>query len=189
MKYCMILVVVLTGCEVQTANRENAIHPEIANKAEAVQVANKENAVHVERKAVHVEKDALHVEKDALHVEKDAVGHVEKGAVNVEKGAISLTGTVQSGAVSLPVNVQSGAVQMPLTANVADGAVKFNLSVNVAEGAIVVKGLEPGAIQTKFETPWWAWVIMGLLGVGWLVTKFRKHTRSKEISSVWDVFF
>jgi hypothetical protein len=191
MRYLIILVIVLTSCEIQTRVAENkdSIHPEIANKADAVQVANKENAVHVEKEAVHVEKDALHVEKDALHVEKDAVGHIEKGAVNVEQGAVSLQGTVQSGAVQLPVNVQTGAIQMPLTANVADGAVKLNLELKIEPGAIVVRGVEQGAIQTQIETPWWAYVIMAVLGVGWLITKFRKHTRSKEISSVWDVFF
>ena len=189
MRKFAILLVFLASCKIQTEIRENAIHPEVANKENAVQIANKENAVHVEKDAVHVEKDALRIEKDALHVEKDAVGHIEKGAVNVEQGAVSLQGTVQSGAVQLPMTVQTGAVQMPLTANVADGAVKFNLELKIEPGAIVVRGVEQGAIQTQIETPWWAYVIMAVLGVGWLITKFRKQTRSREISNFWDIFF
>jgi len=200
MKKILFLLVLISGCSIQTRVAENAdsIHPEIANKENAVQIANKENAVHVEKEAVKVEKDAVHIEKDALHIEKDAVGHIEKGAFNVEKDALNLTGTVQSGAVQLPVNVQSGAVQMPLTTNVAEGSVKVNLSLNVAEGAIVVKGLEPGAVQTKIEAPWWSYIIMGLLGLGWLITKFRKHhkvyniNKDKEMEhkpSIWDILF
>ena len=189
------LLVNLAGCKIQT---------EVANRENAVQIANKENAVHVEKDAVGhvdqgavtVEKDAVHVEKDALHLEKDAVGHVEPGAFKVEPGAFNVTGTIQQGAIQLPMTVQQGAVQIRGIANVSEGAIKVNLVLNVAEGAIVIKGAEAGAIQTKFETPWWGWLIMSILGVGWLITKFRKQTRSrsfasKEIqeASIWDIFF
>ena len=189
MRKFAILLIFLTSCKIQTEIRENAIHPEIANKADSVQVANKENAVQIANKenAVHVEKDAFHIEKDAVRVEPGAVGHFEKDAVHVEPGAMSIQGTVQSGAVSLPMTVQTGAVQMPF--NIADGAVKFNLELKIEPGAIVVRGVEQGAIQTQIETPWWAYVIMAVLGVGWLITKFRKQTRSREISNFWDIFF
>jgi len=193
----LLIICFLAGCKIQ-----DGIHTEIANKEAAIQVANKEkainvekDAVHIEKDAVHVEKEAIHIEKDAMHVESDAVGHIEEGAVKIEQGAVNIQGTVQEGAVQLPMTVQSGAVQMPLTTNVAEGAVKVNLELKIEPGAIVIKGVEPGGIQTQIETPWWAWIIMGLLGIGWLITKFRKNNLSKEITrdmrkdSILDIFF
>jgi hypothetical protein len=193
------LIVSLCGCKITTevANKEDAIHFEkgaLGNvEPGAVEVKVEKEAVHIEKEAVHVEKEAVHVEKEAVHVEKDAIGHVEAGAFKVEQGAVSVTGTVQPGAFQFPMTVQEGAVQIPLT--VSEGAVKVNLALNVAEGAIVIKGAEAGAIQTKIETPWWAWLIMAALGVGWLITKFRRHkTRRREIDSkeepsLMDIFF
>jgi hypothetical protein len=204
MRYLKIVIALaamslLAGCKIRSevANKENAIHTEVANKENAVGHV-EPGAVVVEKDAVLVEKEAVHVEPDAIHVEKDAFGHVEPGAVKVEPGAVSIQGTMQTGAVQLPMTVQTGAVQMPLTTNVNDGAVKFNLELKVAEGAIVIKGAEAGAIQTRIETPWWAYIIMTVMGIGWLVTKFRKQRISSKSlgqphpsqeGSFWDVLF
>jgi len=202
MKILVIIpfLLLLSGCKISSeiANKSDAVHLEVANKPDSVRV--EPNSVgHVEPGAVVVEKQAVHVEKDAIHVEKGAFGHVEPGAFKVEPGAISVQGTMQQGAIQLPMTVQTGAVQMPLTTNVNEGAMKLNVSLNIAEGAIVVKGAEAGAIQTMIETPWWAYVIMGVLGIGWLITKFRKHkveSRSRALdkpvvqeASFWDVLF
>ena len=192
----IMLLITLTGCKIQTEIRENAIHTELANKEGAVQVKEgavqfKDGAVQVANKenAVHVERESIHVEKDAMHVEDGAIGHFEKDAVHVEPGALSIQGTVQPGAVHAPMTVQTGAIQMPLTTNVADGAVKLNLEFKIEPGAIVVRGVEQGAVQ--IETPWWAYVIMAVLGIGWMITKFRRHTsRSRGVEkSFWDIPF
>lgn len=186
MRKFIILLAFLTSCKIQTEVRENAIHPEIANKENAIQIANKEKAVNVE--------------PNAIHFEEHAVGHIESGAVKVDEGAIKLQGTIESGAfqgkieagaVQLPVNVQEGAIKMPMTLNVDKEAIKVDLQLKIEPGAIVISGVEKGGIQTQFMTPWWAWVIMGVLGLGWLITKFRRNTRSREITekSIWDVLF
>jgi len=207
MKKAIILLVLLSGCElmhtelredaikVGTLEKENAIHTEVANKENAIHVEKEavhiepgvisKDAVHVEPGAVSVEKDAVHVEKDAIHVEKDSFGHIEPGAVRVEPGAVSFQGTVQEGAVQIPLNVNEGAVK---------------LTLNVAEGAIVIRGVEQGAIQTQIQTPWWAWIIMGILGLGWIITKIRGQvTKNRELdkaprrhgfwATVCDIFF
>jgi hypothetical protein len=86
---------------------------------------------------------------------------------------------------------------MPFT--VSEGAVKLEL--NIEPGAIVLSGVEQGGIQTDIQTPWWAYLIFAVLGIGWLVTKFRRHTtkrtltremppeKESKLDSFLDVFF
>lgn len=182
MRTILILsLLVLAGCKLQTEVREDAIHTELANVDGAVRVANVPDAVG------HVE---LSIAPDSVHMEPNSIGHVEvaKGAMTVEREAVMMSGVIHPGAIQL--STQPGTVQIPISTTVSEGAVKVSLALTVAEGAIVIKGLEPGAVQTTISTPWWAWLIMGLLGLGWVITKFRRHAATRGTTrSMSDLLF
>lgn len=172
MRYIILLVLILPGCKLaEKANiDENAIHTEIAN------VPN----------AVHVEKDAMHVEREAVKIDKVVEVNIPPKAVNVEPITVSPSTNIAKDAV----HVEAGALQAPITLSIAPKAinveippkaVNVEITLKVEKEAVVIHGAEAGAIQTKIETPWWAWVVMGILGLLWVITKFRRHEHSREL--------
>jgi hypothetical protein len=153
----------------------------------------------------HVESGAVQANVDvhpgaftgSLTVEKGVEVNVPPGAVQVKVDPITITAppvtfNVSPEAVKLTLIVPPEAVKVTLT--VADGAVRIEpkVELKVEKGAVIMTGAETGAVQTNIEVPWY-WIVAGIGGpVGWLITKLRKPTVSRDIGasrSLVDVFF
>jgi len=165
----LVLLLLLSGCKIENANRENSIHPEILNKEKAV-VIQPDSVGHVETN-LSAQPNAIHVEPINVPISVPISGIINKDAFHVEP--ISISG-----------KIDTGAVQIPISFVVPEGAIKINFSIS--EGAISIRGAEAGAVNTQIEVPVWSYIIMGILGAGWLVTKMRRHP---EIKSVRDILF
>jgi len=163
----LVFLLLLSGCKIE--NRENSIHPEILNKEKSIVVDISplpDSVGHIETN-ISVQPNAIHVEPINIPIS----GTINKDAFHVEP--ISISGKIDTGAVQIPVNFV-----------VPEGAVKINFTIS--EGAISIRGAEAGAVITQIEVPVWSYVIMGILGIGWLITKLRRHP---EVKSVRDIFF
>ena len=178
------------------------------------------SAAHAELSGVHlsdkstIEADAVHPEvlnkADAVHVEIPVKLSTAKGTVLVEHvlevnapkdmihtDPITVTTTVDKPTLNLNVAEKSVNAPLTFTANIPKEAVVCNITMSIDKeafkDAVVIHGAEKGSITPTIQTniPSWLIILTVFLGLGWIITKFRKHHKTRSINneSFWDFPF